>query len=100
MRVRFFKVMIPIGIGALGNATGNAFSGGFLPGTLSMKPGSTVRNRPVASSSFCTLVDKVLTSVAGVYIGLGLHAVVIGHVVVSVPFVILTTAPLLERLSI
>jgi spermidine/putrescine transport system permease protein len=35
----------------------------------------------------------------GVYIGLGLHAVVIGHVVVSLPYTVLTTMPLLERLS-
>jgi spermidine/putrescine transport system permease protein len=47
-----------------------------------------------------TLVDKVLTDVAGVYIGLGLHAVVVGHVVVSLPYVILTIMPLLERLSL
>jgi spermidine/putrescine transport system permease protein len=47
-----------------------------------------------------TFADKVLTDVAGVYIGLGLHAVVIGHVVVSLPYVILTIMPLLERLSI
>ena len=46
------------------------------------------------------LVDKVMTAVAGTYIGLGLHAVVIGHVVVSLPYVILTIMPLLERLSI
>ena len=50
--------MIPIGIGALGNVTGNALSGGFPPGTFSMKLGSTVRKRPVASSSFCTLVGQ------------------------------------------
>lgn len=47
-----------------------------------------------------TLVDKVLTDVAGVYIGLGLHAVVIGHVVVTLPYVILTIMPLLEGLSL
>lgn len=47
-----------------------------------------------------TLVDKVLREVAGVYFGLGLHAVVIGHVVVSMPYVILTIMPLLERLSL
>ncbi len=47
-----------------------------------------------------SIVDKILTSVAGFYIGLGLHAVVIGHVVVSLPYVILTIMPLLERLSI
>jgi spermidine/putrescine transport system permease protein len=47
-----------------------------------------------------TLVDKLLTRVAGVYIGLGLHAVVIGHVVVSLPYVILVIMPLLERLSL
>jgi spermidine/putrescine transport system permease protein len=47
-----------------------------------------------------TLVDKLLTRVAGVYIGLGLHAVVIGHVVLCIPYVILTVMPLLERLNI
>jgi spermidine/putrescine transport system permease protein len=46
------------------------------------------------------LVDQALTSVAGIYIGLGLHAVVVGHVVVSLPYVILTVMPLLERLSV
>ncbi|MGE5461523.1 MAG: ABC transporter permease [Solirubrobacterales bacterium] len=47
-----------------------------------------------------TALDKVLTSTMGVYIGLGLHAVVIGHVVVSLPYTILTIMPLLERLSL
>jgi spermidine/putrescine transport system permease protein len=47
-----------------------------------------------------TLVDKILKATAGVYIGLGLHAVVIGHVVVTLPYVILVIMPLLERLSI
>lgn len=47
-----------------------------------------------------TLVDKVLTQSFGVYIGLGLHAVVIGHVVVALPYTILTIMPLLERLSV
>ena len=47
-----------------------------------------------------SIVDKLLTEAAGVYIGLGLHAVVIGHVVVSLPYTILTIMPLLERLSI
>ena len=47
-----------------------------------------------------TLVDKILKETAGVYIGLGLHAVVIGHVVVTLPYVILVIMPLLERLSI
>ncbi len=45
-------------------------------------------------------VDKVLADRFGVYIGLGLHAVVIGHVVVSLPYAILTIMPLLERLSV
>jgi spermidine/putrescine transport system permease protein len=45
-------------------------------------------------------VDKFLTDNFGVYIGLGLHAVVIGHVVVSLPYTILTIMPLLERLSV
>jgi spermidine/putrescine transport system permease protein len=47
-----------------------------------------------------TLVDKVLTQSFGIYIGLGLHAVVIGHVVVALPYTILTIMPLLERLSV
>lgn len=46
-----------------------------------------------------TAVDKVLTETMGVYIGLGLHAIVIGHVVVSLPYTVLTIMPLLERLS-
>ena len=47
-----------------------------------------------------TLVDKILKETAGVYIGLGLHAVVIGHVVVTLPYVILVIMPLLQRLNI
>ena len=47
-----------------------------------------------------TLVDKVLTETFGLYIGLGLHSVVIGHVVVALPYTILTILPLLERLSV
>jgi spermidine/putrescine transport system permease protein len=46
------------------------------------------------------LVDKVLTAWFGFYIGLGLHAIVIGHVVVALPYTILTILPLLERLSV
>jgi spermidine/putrescine transport system permease protein len=45
-------------------------------------------------------VDEVLTNVFGIYIGLGLHAVVIGHVVVSLPYAVLTIVPRLERLSL
>ena len=45
-------------------------------------------------------VDKVLIESTGFFIGLGLHAVVIGHVVVSLPYTILTIMPLLERLSV
>ena len=47
-----------------------------------------------------TLLDKVLTETFGVYIGLGLHSVIIGHVVVALPYTILTILPLLERLSV
>jgi spermidine/putrescine transport system permease protein len=47
-----------------------------------------------------TAVDKFLTSTTGQYIGLGLHAIVIGHVVVSLPYTVLTIIPLLERLNI
>ena len=45
-------------------------------------------------------VDQVMTNVFGFYIGLGLHAVVIGHVVVSLPYAVLTIVPRLERLSL
>ena len=47
-----------------------------------------------------TFVDKLLIDATGFYIGLGLHAVVVGHVVVSLPYTILTIMPLLERLSV
>jgi spermidine/putrescine transport system permease protein len=47
-----------------------------------------------------TAFDKFLTSTTGSYIGLGLHTVVIGHVVVSIPYTVLTIMPLLERLSV
>lgn len=47
-----------------------------------------------------TALDKILADTTGYFIGLGLHSVVIGHVVVSLPYTILTIMPLLERLSI
>jgi len=47
-----------------------------------------------------TALDKLLTQTMGIYIGLGLHSVVIGHVVVALPFVVLTIVPLLEGLSL
>ena len=47
-----------------------------------------------------TLLDKVLSASFGFYFGLGLHSVVIGHVVVALPYTILTVMPLLERLSV
>src|SRR5919201_142458 len=47
-----------------------------------------------------TLLDKVLSETLGVYIGLGLHAAVVGHVVVALPYTILTILPLLERLNV
>ena len=45
-------------------------------------------------------VDTFLTDTLGVYIGLGLHAIVIGHVVVSLPYAVLTVVPRLERIEI
>lgn len=45
-------------------------------------------------------LDQVLTSLFGVYIGMGTHVIVIGHVVLSLPFVILTIVPRLERLHV
>ena len=47
-----------------------------------------------------TTVDKILTETMGVYIGLGLHAIAIGHVVVSLPYTILTIVPRLERVDV
>jgi spermidine/putrescine transport system permease protein len=44
-------------------------------------------------------VDEFLIPRFGIYFGLGTHAIVIGHVVVSLPYTILTIAPRLERLS-
>jgi spermidine/putrescine transport system permease protein len=46
-----------------------------------------------------TATDRFLANTTGYFIGLGLHSVVIGHVVVSLPYTMLTTLPLLERLS-
>ena len=62
---RFFKVIIPIAIRVVGSATGNALSGGYLPGTFSMKLGSTVRKRPVARRSFFMYSDRVITVARG-----------------------------------
>ena len=45
-------------------------------------------------------VDQGLTSLFGVYFGLGTHVIVIGHVVLSLPFVILTVLPRLERIHV
>lgn len=44
-------------------------------------------------------VDDFLIPRFGFYFGLGTRAIVIGHVVVSLPYAILTIAPRLERLS-
>ena len=44
-------------------------------------------------------VDDFLIPRFGVFFGLGVHAIVVGHVVVSLPYTILTIAPRLERLS-
>ena len=60
-------------------------------------------SRTSSSGSRCCPVHRARQGadrVTGVYIGLGLHAVVIGHVVVSLPYTILTIMPLLERLSL
>jgi spermidine/putrescine transport system permease protein len=47
-----------------------------------------------------TFADRFLAETTGRVIGLGLHVVVVGHVVVSLPYTILTIIPLLERLSV
>ncbi len=46
------------------------------------------------------VIDRVLAPTLGVVIGLGIHAIVIGHVVVSLPYAILTLVPRLERISV
>jgi spermidine/putrescine transport system permease protein len=45
-------------------------------------------------------VDTVTTDLFGSYIGLGVHAIVIGHVVVSMPYTILTIVPRLQQVSV
>ena len=45
-------------------------------------------------------VDDFLIPRFGIFFGLGAHAIVVGHVVVSIPYTILTIAPRLERLSL
>ena len=45
-------------------------------------------------------VDQWFTQLFGVYFGLGTHVIVIGHVVLSLPFVILTVLPRLERIHV
>ena len=44
-------------------------------------------------------VDNLLIPRLGIYFGLGVHALIIGHVVVSLPYTILTIAPRLSRLG-
>jgi spermidine/putrescine transport system permease protein len=44
-------------------------------------------------------VDTFLIPRLGIYFGLGVHALIIGHVVVSLPYTILTIAPRLSRLG-
>ena len=46
------------------------------------------------------LFDKVMIQLTGTYLDVGMHAVIIGHVVVALPYTILVILPLLERLSI
>jgi spermidine/putrescine transport system permease protein len=46
-----------------------------------------------------TTVDKILTDAFGVFIGLGLHTIVIGHIVISLPYTVLVIMPRLQRLS-
>ena len=46
------------------------------------------------------VIDKVLAPTLGIVIGTGIHAIVIGHVVVSLPYAMLTLVPRLERISV
>lgn len=45
-------------------------------------------------------IDNVLTDTMGLVIGLGMHAIIVGHVVVAMPYTVLTLVPRLEKLSI
>jgi spermidine/putrescine transport system permease protein len=45
------------------------------------------------------MLDKVMIAVTGTYLDVGMHAVIVGHVVVALPYTILTILPLLQRLS-
>jgi spermidine/putrescine transport system permease protein len=45
-------------------------------------------------------IDKFLIPRFGFYLGLGVHTIIIGHVVVSIPYTILTIMPRLEKLGI
>ena len=44
-------------------------------------------------------VDKILADNFGYYLGLGLHTIVIGHIVISLPYTILVIMPRLQKLS-
>lgn len=44
-------------------------------------------------------VDNFLIPRVGIYFGLGMHVIVIGHVVVSLPYTMLMVAPRLQRLG-
>jgi spermidine/putrescine transport system permease protein len=45
-------------------------------------------------------VDLFLASSLGLTIGLGMHVVIVGHVVISLPYTILTVMPRLQRISV
>ena len=45
-------------------------------------------------------VDTVLARTTGYVIGLGVHAIIIGHVVISLPYAILTLVPRLQRINV
>jgi spermidine/putrescine transport system permease protein len=44
-------------------------------------------------------VDKLLTDCCGYIIDLGLHTIIVGHIVISLPYTILVIMPRLQRLS-
>jgi hypothetical protein len=48
LRVRFFRVMIPVGTQAIGSSTGKTLISGHLLRNLNMEAGKIVRKRPVA----------------------------------------------------
>src|SRR5262249_44690491 len=57
--VRFFKVMIPVGVGGMGNRMGKTLSGGKCLASCRTEPGNIARNGPPASSAQAMWIEPV-----------------------------------------